>query len=1043
MPRSTRTTDSRHSGCKFSYLTVRRKVRNHLIEQTAYVYPNDEREMDRLDMQHHMCKLLTGGRLYFAPLKNPRRILDIGTGSGIWPIEISNIFPDTMITGTDLSPCQPNNVPENVHFIVDDMTENEWVVNRNTHDFIHAGHLSGSLPSYRDLLRKMYSHLKPGGWAELHEFDTKVKCDDDTMPPLDPDQIGSYQFQDWCDLQVRSGHDSDPPRQFRIAHRLARGMREVGFVDVHERIFKAPVNPWSDDPHLHEIGRWNEENILEALSGWSYKPFATLAWSKNEIEVFLATVRKSISNRRVHAYLNFHVVFGRKPCAYRHAVVPSSAPLIDHFWISEELLASTFQRFTKGQRRYESRVPGPLEARRRLAKRKNTALASVAGSGPMDDVACLFGRNGREHMKWTDSPGQGFDYQFSPSNPVPSTPSFYTENPYSIESSSPLFDWLKPHGEAEKATRDRFFNKQLPGIRDVSDIKDVIRALNMDLRREPSYSRVIFDHLISQYTHKMTGMREVISFLDDPSINIATAGNYLAAVDHFVSRKGLTKRHFIFDTILRALRIGTIPSEEIDAILIRLSEAKRYKQDRMPLTNLYRLMWDAIGECKIYGHRDLNEAVLDTWLGLLLQSDTTHDLSFVRDIMLVSGKSSWAQKIILEWLEAPIDIDTSRQLCAEEIAQFLKPFDADMASRVVIGVTESLINSEKLQLLERWRECLAMLHNSAAIASTPIWNHIPVVHTSNSHRAPMSPQHQIVQRLWALYSMNLPLFEGERPNKRCHPTIYKLYGLYDTGRGNKGDLWTSLTDTIHDLKIPWPDWLGMMRDLGTSQPRVYHNLAKFNDTTLNFPKIFADVHAYDAAAPFWYSNIEKWVYRVNIATPAFRNHAVHVARTGDSASVWTLFRLFRSHTPLKISLSRAYPGLETSPRAQKKWHGKPRDHRHPDPFTSLRLIHDVANAVACSTQFSSRQAFELVRWLYVFLLKHDAPIDPVIARALYHAGVIRNRRAGNRVSILQYRYIWEIVQMVERPEIVESLKHRTSHEGDKFLHDETEQWEDF
>jgi hypothetical protein len=88
--------------------------------------------------------------------------------------------------------------------------------------------------------------------------------------------------------------------------------------------------------------------------------------------------------------------------AYRHALQPSSTHPIDHVWITEDLLASTFRRFATGQRRYESRVPGPLEARRRLAKRRNTALAGIAGSGPLEDIACLFGRNGREHMKWTD-----------------------------------------------------------------------------------------------------------------------------------------------------------------------------------------------------------------------------------------------------------------------------------------------------------------------------------------------------------------------------------------------------------------------------------------------------------------------------------------------------------------------------------------------------------------------------------------------------------------------------------------------------------------
>lgn len=101
--------------------------------------------------------------------------------------------------------------------------------------------------------------------------------------------------------------------------------------------------------------------------------------------------------------------FGRH--AYRHVTSPS---FCDHVWISEDLLAATFRRFADGQRqqrRYESRVPGPLEARRRLAKRRSTALAGVAGSGPGDNIPSLFGKNGREHMKWTDPREQEKDEQ--------------------------------------------------------------------------------------------------------------------------------------------------------------------------------------------------------------------------------------------------------------------------------------------------------------------------------------------------------------------------------------------------------------------------------------------------------------------------------------------------------------------------------------------------------------------------------------------------------------------------------------------------------
>jgi hypothetical protein len=63
------------------------------LTSPAYPYPNDEQELDRLDMQHHMFKLVMGGKLYHVPLKDPKHILDIGTGSGIWPIEMGMFIP--------------------------------------------------------------------------------------------------------------------------------------------------------------------------------------------------------------------------------------------------------------------------------------------------------------------------------------------------------------------------------------------------------------------------------------------------------------------------------------------------------------------------------------------------------------------------------------------------------------------------------------------------------------------------------------------------------------------------------------------------------------------------------------------------------------------------------------------------------------------------------------------------------------------------------------------------------------------------------------
>ncbi|KAI9739710.1 MAG: hypothetical protein M1834_006429 [Cirrosporium novae-zelandiae] len=60
----------------------------HFFELQSYQFPNDEKEQDRLDLAHYMITSLLDGKLHLAPLpSDPSRILDIGTGTGIWAIE--------------------------------------------------------------------------------------------------------------------------------------------------------------------------------------------------------------------------------------------------------------------------------------------------------------------------------------------------------------------------------------------------------------------------------------------------------------------------------------------------------------------------------------------------------------------------------------------------------------------------------------------------------------------------------------------------------------------------------------------------------------------------------------------------------------------------------------------------------------------------------------------------------------------------------------------------------------------------------------------
>lgn len=66
--------------------------RYHRFREGSYQFPNDEPEQAREDMKHAMMVSVCNGKLHYAPLENPQRVLDIGTGTGIWSIDSKSVL---------------------------------------------------------------------------------------------------------------------------------------------------------------------------------------------------------------------------------------------------------------------------------------------------------------------------------------------------------------------------------------------------------------------------------------------------------------------------------------------------------------------------------------------------------------------------------------------------------------------------------------------------------------------------------------------------------------------------------------------------------------------------------------------------------------------------------------------------------------------------------------------------------------------------------------------------------------------------------------
>ncbi|KAK3321269.1 S-adenosyl-L-methionine-dependent methyltransferase [Cercophora scortea] len=284
--------------------TFENNRRYHKYKEGRYHFPNDEPEQEREDMRHAMVLHLCGGKLHLAPLDNPQNILDIGTGTGIWAIDMGDEYPSAEVVGIDLSPIQPSWVPPNVRFVVDD-GEARWLEAPNSQDYVHYRNMAPAIKDWSKMIRQTFTALRPGGWVELQDLQWSYCCDDGTMPPdYGPVRMAGY---------IRQGLEAfgiDMHASDKNEHRLA----DTGFINIHQRLMKLPVGTWAKDKNMKMVGLYNRSAIYDGLQGITMGPLTRgLKWTKEEVEVFLTQVRRDLMNPQIHAYIGWQSIWAQKP----------------------------------------------------------------------------------------------------------------------------------------------------------------------------------------------------------------------------------------------------------------------------------------------------------------------------------------------------------------------------------------------------------------------------------------------------------------------------------------------------------------------------------------------------------------------------------------------------------------------------------------------------------------------------------------------------------------------------------------------------------
>ena len=93
-------------------------------------------------------------------------------------------------------------------------------------------------------------------------------------------------------------------KSFTIWNESKERLEKAGFEDVVEVQYKWPMNGWSEDKKLKNIGRWNQLRLHEGIEGFMIRLLTQVeGWSIARAQVFLAEMRRELKNYKVHAYL--------------------------------------------------------------------------------------------------------------------------------------------------------------------------------------------------------------------------------------------------------------------------------------------------------------------------------------------------------------------------------------------------------------------------------------------------------------------------------------------------------------------------------------------------------------------------------------------------------------------------------------------------------------------------------------------------------------------------------------------------------------------
>ncbi|EJU03998.1 S-adenosyl-L-methionine-dependent methyltransferase [Dacryopinax primogenitus] len=264
-----------------------------------YTLPSSKDEIEdwRLNVQHYGIKDYFGGNNCGAAWPvHPKKILEIGSGNGVWAREVCEQFPEAEVVGVDMIDGVKNK-PSNLTFQLLNFVKDAWPFAPGSFDIVHCRFVAMHIPNFEKLLDKAIEATAPGGILMFEDQDQELRAEGKPVPH--PAHLGFAIFHGFCDTVNVN------PRPGPLFAPLIMASRQ--FAETHETVVPAPVAAWSEDKKLHAIGESIRHGITGSARGLNEKLFQ-YGMTKDIVEGMI----KEIENPKNKLYMDQYFVWARK-----------------------------------------------------------------------------------------------------------------------------------------------------------------------------------------------------------------------------------------------------------------------------------------------------------------------------------------------------------------------------------------------------------------------------------------------------------------------------------------------------------------------------------------------------------------------------------------------------------------------------------------------------------------------------------------------------------------------------------------------------------